>query len=200
LRAGNHSHPGFGLVEDKVDIFACAGEVAEERLDAGVEAHEIKPAVVIEFGWRFERERGAVEIPGISGGVRDSDELAEVVEGPRMVEALESLGVTLVEAADLGAPMRATIMEDADDAVLAANENQRAPSDIAPAIITRFLELRFVPDVEPASVEDTLALEREGLLRGHDGAMDAKSPALIVLDDKTADIHPRTPGGLEIAQ
>jgi hypothetical protein len=96
--------------------------------------------------------------------------------------------------------MRATIKENADDAVLAANENQRAPSDIAPAIITRFLELRFVPDVEPASVEDTLALEREGLLRGHDGAMDAKSPALIVLDDKTADIHPRTPGGLEIAQ
>jgi hypothetical protein len=91
-------------------------------------------------------------------------------------------------------------MEDADDAVPAANENQRASGDIAPPIIARFLQLGFVPDVEPASVEDTLALEREDLLRGHDGAMDAKSPALIVLDDKTADIHPRTPGGPEIAQ
>src|SRR4029077_19066441 len=105
-----------------------------------------------------------VEALGVALLVGNLHELAGRVERPRVVEALEEPRVAGVLPTDRRAAVSTGVEEHAHVAVGAADEDDRAAVDQAPAEVAGLLELRLVADVEPAAVEDPLALEVEDFL------------------------------------
>src|SRR4029079_3533306 len=115
--------------------------------------------------------------------VRDPDEVALGVERPGVVEALEGLRVAGVLTADARAAVRARVVKRTHHAVTTAQEDQRAPGDLAPDEVARRVDLGVVAAVQPAAVEDALALERPHVVAGHRLALDAEHSALAIVDD-----------------
>lgn len=94
-------------------------------------------------------------------------------------------------AANHGAPVRAGIEEYPNLAVLASDKEQRLAGDRASAVVSGALDLRFVSQVDPASIEDQFLFPLEQIQRRHARSMDPKNPAIPVVNDQVLDFHRR---------
>jgi hypothetical protein len=79
-------------------------------------------------------------------------------------------------------PMPAAVVEDALDAVVAVPEQQRSVADVAGAEVAWPGDLRLVPDVEPAAIEDRAHLALEHGLVVQRSPVDAERPGRDVLN------------------
>src|SRR5581483_8298230 len=95
----------------------------------------------------------AIERLAVAGFVGHAQQVTLVVERPGVVEALEDLGNALRLPTDDGTAMRAGIVQGADHAIGAADEDEWHAGDAALTVLPRLLQFRFVAQVEPALVE-----------------------------------------------
>ena len=51
LCAGNNTPAFLRLIENEIDVFLRVSQIRDEILDVAIEAHEIKPAIVVD-SWR----------------------------------------------------------------------------------------------------------------------------------------------------
>src|SRR4029079_16664793 len=109
LRSGNDPHFSLErLIGDEVEDLASAGEVVDERWRAPIEGREVEIAVALVPLDDAEAHFRAVERGHrVAFLVGEAEQLAAVVERPRVVEALKRLGVPLVAAANDRAAVRA---------------------------------------------------------------------------------------------
>jgi len=161
--AGNNppASQDLGGIECKVDPAASLSQVVGEVLDVRIKADEMQTAIAVDPRRSLEAERTTVEAVGVGRLVRYPDQLAISVEGPAMVEALKRLTVPSILPADQRSAMGAGVKENANVAITSANEEDGTAGDGAPAVVARLLDLRLVANVQPAAIEDTLALEVE---------------------------------------
>src|SRR5687767_334663 len=164
LQALYHLHlPGRRLVDDDVDIFLCAGKVVLERHRVGVEIEEYETAVRRYARRLLQGEVALVEARRIGVLSGHAVELAVPVIAPPVVEAGMALRIALGLAADDAAAVAARIEEDTDPALAIAAEYDRSVAYDARPEVARRTHLRFVPDVNPADIEDAPPLELQYL-------------------------------------
>jgi hypothetical protein len=131
----------------------------------------VKAAVLLVA--RRGRQVGAalrVEVRRIRGLARLLAQLARGVEHPAVVEAQKVLGHTRALAAHRGAAVRAGVHERVDAPVGVAVENQAPTRHGARDELPRFGNLGGVAQVEPAAVENRLALGRHDVRIDERGA------------------------------
>src|SRR3546814_8795301 len=86
---------------------------------------------------------------------RDPDQVAMRIERPRVIEALERLGVSRMLPTDGVAPMRAHVQKDANRPFAIAHQDGRTPANLAREVISRMRYFGFVSDVEPGDRKST---------------------------------------------
>jgi hypothetical protein len=94
-----------------------------------------------------------------------------------VIEALEEFRVTLVEPADVSAPVSAAVEKYSRSPIAAAHPKERLAGHCPAAKIAAVGNFGIVTDIEPAALENTLLLQRGNLRRTKHGATNAKYPA-----------------------
>jgi maltose alpha-D-glucosyltransferase/alpha-amylase len=150
---------------------AGVAQVNLEGLLLGVEGGEHESAVGVDLLGLGQSVVLLAEALGEAALVRHVDQVAVVGEGPGVVEAAEPLLVAATLAAHLGAAVRARVQQDPDLVVLVPGEEHRPAGNLAGDEVAGLGNLRLVPDIDPALVEDPLALRLEHLTVGEDLAV-----------------------------
>ena len=151
---------GFGrLIDHQVEVFLGVAQILFEGAGAHVKVHEAQAPVVREAG---DRNKVApiliLEIPAVAVCAGKALELALGAKNPAVVEALKVLGVAFRLPAHLGAPVGAGVEEGVKGAAGVAVEDQISLGNEAPYEITFLGDFRFMADVQPAFVEDSVVL------------------------------------------
>ncbi len=165
LRARNHAPTLLRLVENEIDVILGVAEISDKVLDSRMKAYEIKPAIVVDSRRRDKPHRLLAKTRAVTRLIRHTDQIAMVVERPRVIEALEKLGVALVEAADIGAPVGAAIVKHPHAPVAAAHPKERLAGHRSTAEVARVGNLGVVTDIEPAALENVGLLQRRDFRR-----------------------------------
>ena len=104
-----------------------------------------------------------------------------------MIEALKGLGVATALPADLRPAVRAGIEQDADHAIAATHQDDRAPRHASRSKIPWLWDFRGVASIEPALLEHAPLFERHDLgIREH-AAMHTKHPILAVIEHQVVE-------------
>src|SRR5262249_49075756 len=138
----------------EIDVFPGTAEIVSERRRVLIEAHEVEAAVLFEARRPLEAVSNLVETFGIGIVTRHARERAVIAVGPAMIDAHEAAGVALALGAHDRAAMPAGVEQAVKLALLVAHEDHRPAGDLAGAEVARFLELRGMPDIDPAAPED----------------------------------------------
>jgi len=174
-------HAFFGLVDDEVQIFASARQIGRQFLDIGIEAHKNKPAIIVYPRRRLEAHLRSVEMVAVSRLIRHAYEIAMIIEGPGVVEALQNVSLSLIVPADERASVRACVQENPELAVIAAHEEKRSPRDISAPVFAGVFCFGFVTQIQPAFVEDPFLLPLKNLDGRHGGSMDPEDALFWVV-------------------
>ena len=166
------------------DFQVLGAEVVLERAHRAAERGE-DGAVVRRHLERRERVGGKIELlrhspfAAQAAAERDAGELTAQVVGPAVVRTGERRRRRMAEgfAAELGAAMRAAVLEGVDRAVLVAREHDRRRPDVRAAEVARLRDLGLEADVVPRrAVEDAVDLALVDLLAGIDPGRDPRQP------------------------
>jgi hypothetical protein len=106
-----------------------------------------------------------------------------------MVEALQDLSVPLVAPTNQCTPVGAGIQENTHLAIATTHEEKGPTGHVAAPVVTWFFYLRFVAQVQPALVKNSLLLHLKNLRRCHSGAMNSEDTVFRVVYDKTSKFH-----------
>src|SRR5262249_9838483 len=100
-----------------------------------------------------------------------------------MVKALEKLGVALIDATDVGAPVGAAVIKCSHPTIAAAHP-EKGLTRHGPALeVAGVGKLRFVTKIEPAALENVRLLQCRNLSRVKYGAVHAEhSPELVLVN------------------
>src|ERR1700687_2493470 len=104
-----------------------------------------------------------------------------------MVGTLKRPRVARFLSTDQRAAMSASVVQDADHAVVAAHENQRAACHSSRAEVAGVRHLGFVADVEPALVEYAPPLLLKTFRIDECFPIYAKQPRVLIVDDEALD-------------
>ena len=180
LRAGDDLHlAGRRLVDNEIDVLLGLAQIAVEIDRVGVEIGKIEVAVLLEPRDGDQAHFLLIERGAIGIGARHRFQPAIRMIGPAVIHAVELPSVAFALAAHQRAAMPAAIDERMDLALAVAAEDDRPPGHRARLEVAGILELRAVPDINPAAVQDAallplqhilgdehLAIDEEGLLVG----------------------------------
>jgi hypothetical protein len=101
-----------------------------------------------------------------------------------MVGALKTPGIPARLAAYERTAMSTGIEEDPDDAVIAANNDQRSAGHTSRAEIARLGNFRFVPGINPAFTENASTFEFEIFGFGKSPPVNSENACLLIVDNQ----------------
>src|SRR5579862_7174282 len=143
----------------QIEIPAVFSEIVQQRTDVRIERREDQAA--IGFGARRRQQSPLLQVESLVGGVdvRHARQFAGVPVSPAMIGAEKRFRVAFVGEAEPRAAMPATVEQDADDVVLAADHNERVVADRARDVVARIGNLRLMRQENPVTAKNLLELK-----------------------------------------
>jgi hypothetical protein len=187
LRARDDLHAGLGLVADEIEILPGTGQVVHQAFNERIETDENK--IPVEFNARRAGEPEFLAVKGGAIGVlpRHAYEFAVIVKGPGVIEALKGFRVATALPADLRPAVRTGVEQDADYAIAAAHQDDRAPRHASRSKIPWLRDFRGVASIEPALLEHVPLFERHDLRIREHAAMHTKHSILAVIEHQVVE-------------
>lgn len=189
LRAGNDTPALLRLIENKIDVILGRREIRDKILDFAIEADEIKAAIVVDPRRRNETHRLFAKTFAVAGLVGHTDEVASVIESPRVIEALEKFRIALIDPTNIGAPMGATVVKHSRSPVAAAHPKERLTGYDAAPIVASVGNLGIVAEIEPAALKNIRLLQRRDLRRIKRRTVNTEESAGTVFVYELSEIH-----------
>ncbi len=178
----DHLHPDLGLVVDQIEVLRRTRQVLGQgaRL-LRIEGDEHETAVTVTTVLRQAEVRLPKAWP-VPVRDRDPDQVALVGERPVVIRAPERSGLPGRLRADQSPAVSAAVRKHPDHPVGPARHDHRAPADVACHVGARPGHLRFVPDVQPAAIEDPGHLPCGQVVVGVGAAIHPEREALKIID------------------
>src|SRR5262249_23708350 len=158
--------------------------ISHQIFNIRIEADENKAPVVVHSRRRLEAHLASVEAFTVTRLIRYSYQLTLIVEGPSMVETLQSIGVSLVTPTNQRTSVGAGVQKTPPLAIAPAHEEKRPPRHVAAPVIAWILNLGLVAQIQPAFVKNSLLLHLKNFKRCHSRTMDSEDTRFGVVYDK----------------
>ena len=200
LRAGNNPPALLRLIENKIDVILGCREIRNKILDFAIEADEIKAAIIVDPRRRNETHLLFAKTFAITRLIGHTDEVASVIESPRVIEALEKFRIALIDPTNVGAPMGAAVVKHSRSPVAAAHPKERLTGHGAAPIVASVGNLGIVAEIEPAALKNIRLLQHRDLSRVEHRAMNPEYSAGAVLPYQLVYIHSTIKSRLRILQ